>query len=102
GISSGIPQEWGHFPVLAAASLDSTPSSNNANRAMFDRLQITAGRAQYGTVDVRDEGSHILITLSAWRDTNLLGSYTHGITLDTPGTSVATVADFAPIVSGSH
>src|SRR5690606_22018323 len=48
------------------------------------------------------EGSHILITLSAWRDTNLLGSYTHGITLDTPGASVATVVDFAPIVSGSH
>lgn len=66
----------GGFPVLMCTSLDSDPSSTSY---IFDTGRTRPARNQYGTVRVDDDGDVIAITLTGWRDTTAVMSYTHWI-----------------------
>jgi hypothetical protein len=101
GLTGGGTNTAGGFPVLQAGSIDS--DFGLAVPDVFDVVPDTPGRGQYGTVDVTDLGSAIVITLTCWRGNTIIGSYPHSISITTP-TSVtsAQVHEFAAVISGSH
>jgi alkaline phosphatase D len=99
GIESGAHNQWGGFPVLMAASLDSSPSEGDLGGGTFDVLPSTGGRGQYGTLTVVDIGSSIQITMTAWKDGVELGSHSFGITLQAGPTAVATISE---AITGPH
>jgi hypothetical protein len=101
GLTGGGTNTAGGFPVLQAGSIDS--DFGLAEPDVFDIVPDTPGRGQYGTVDVDDLGSAIVITLTCWRGEVILGSHQHAITVTVPAqVASAQVAEFAAIVSGSH
>jgi phosphodiesterase/alkaline phosphatase D-like protein len=59
----------GGFPNMLCASLDATPSENSTQ---YD-LGQWPGRNQYGTIDVDDDGTEIVITMTAYRGTTPMG-----------------------------
>lgn len=98
GLTGGAKNPWGDFPVLQAASLDS--SFGGASSDLFDIGPDTPGRGQYGTVTVNDSGSVLTIKLTGWQDGIEWGSYTLGVPVESsspilPGTVAETL-------SGSH
>lgn len=80
GIDSGGFNQWGNFPVLVASSLDSNTGVNQVG--LYDTLDDTNGRNQYGTVTVTDLGSVIQVGLSAWRGTGLLGTHQFSVVVE--------------------
>jgi hypothetical protein len=87
----------GNIPVLQAASLDATPGSGSGGTYTHGPLD---GRDQYGTVRVRDFGTHLSVDLIAWRGTSSL--FEHSFVV--PGTPVAAPATGALLrtLKGSH
>lgn len=65
----------GGIPVLQAASIDATPLGDPEPY----NLGANLGREQYGSVRVQDLGSHLVVTLTAWRDVGAL--FTHQFTI---------------------
>lgn len=101
GIDSGATNQWGSFPVLVASSLDS--NSGAGLEGLYDILDDTGGRNQYGTVEVTDSGSSLAVRLSAWRGESQLGTHQFSIILSSPSIITgATVQEFSPVVAGSH
>jgi len=72
-IDSGRPgsggEAYGGFPNMVCASLDATPGSYTTQ---YDGGMWPA-RGQYGTVAVRDTGTSITLTATAWRGSKALG-----------------------------
>jgi hypothetical protein len=101
GLTGGGTNTAGGFPVLQAGSIDS--DFGLAEPDVFDIVPDTPGRGQYGTIDVTDLGSAIVITLTCWRGNTIIGSYQHSISTTSPiEVTSAQVGQFAAIVSGSH
>jgi hypothetical protein len=96
GIDSGAGSVGG-FPVLQAASLDSTPSGAVTR---FDAMPDVPGRDQYGTVEVADLGSVLSIRLACWRGTTRQGLWQFSVIGDPPP-PVATGA-LLRTLTGSH
>lgn len=96
GINSGATNHWGGFPVLEAASMDS--GFGDAVIGRFDVLEDHPGRNQYGTLQVIDVGSAIIVRLTAYNGTDKLGSHAFGIALETP----AAPPGLVPALSGAH
>lgn len=95
------PHPFGNMPVLTAAPLDADGGSPAGGYP--DGIPDDPGpsHSQYGTVAVVDDGDTITITLSGWRDTDLLGTYS--FTVDTPTPSVIASTDvIARTIAGSH
>jgi hypothetical protein len=87
----------GSIPVLQAASLDATPGLGTGGTYSEGTLD---GRNQYGTVTVQDLGTHLQVTLTAWRGTSAV--FTHTFTVaGTPPPTPATGA-LLRTLSGSH
>jgi hypothetical protein len=87
----------GNIPVLQAASLDATPGLGTGGTYSAGTLD---GRNQYGTVTVQDLGTHLQVTLTAWRGTSAV--FTHTFTVaGTPPPAPATGA-LLRTLSGSH
>lgn len=97
GITSGATNTWGGFPVLLAASLDSTPTPD-PDPDRFDVLAESPGREQYGTVSVTDVGTAITVRLAAWRGPTELGSYAFSVPVAQP----VVVPDINRLLHGSH
>ena len=96
GLTGGATNHWGGFPVLNAASLDS--SFGSAVEGRFDVGPETPGDNQYGTVTVNDLGFAITVTLTGWQGSTEWATYTLGITVGTPPTP----ADLVDALPGSH
>ena len=74
GLTGGATNDHGGFPVLQAASIDTSfPSSSLPGR--FDIVPDRPGRGNYGTVRVDDNGTNLAVTLGAWRHGSLVGSH---------------------------
>jgi hypothetical protein len=71
----------GNIPVLQAASLDATPGLGTGGIYSAGNLD---GRGQYGTVAVQDLGTHLLVTLTAWRGTSTVFTHTFTVAGDPP------------------
>lgn len=99
GIDSGGSNQWGSFPIMQAAALDSRPG-DNLSTERFDVVGDQPGREQYGTIEITDIGSVLTIKLTAWRGTTELGSYTKAIATST--TPLAQFTEIADLVHGSH
>jgi hypothetical protein len=99
GIGSGALNDFGGFPILQAASLDSGPSAP-LTEERFDIGPDTPGRGQWGTVTVEDLGPVIRVTLAGWQGDTLWAEYQFAVAAT--GTTSATVQELAPVVSGSH
>lgn len=82
GITGGGTNGFGAFPIMQAASLDSSFPVALPDR--FDVLTDTPGRGQYGTVTVTDGGDEIDVLLSGWRGETLLGNYLATFTITEP------------------
>lgn len=98
GLDSGANNQWGGWPVLQAASMDAAPSVAGAG-PQFDVVPDEPGRRQYGTIEVQDSGSRIVIRMTAYRDNEVLGTYQHGIVVDRYPVPPDTISD---AISGSH
>lgn len=71
-IDSGANNAYGGFPHALIAPLDANPSATWEN---FD-VVISNQYRQHGTIGVDDDGARILLTITAYRETGVLGSYT--------------------------
>jgi hypothetical protein len=98
GLTGGATNNWGGFPVLQAASMDS--SFGTPIPDVFDVGDDTPGRNQYGTVAVTDLGSAITLELTGWQGTTEWASYSFGASVAQAPT--ATASDIADVISGSH
>ena len=96
GMDAGTNNPNGGFPLLMAASLDSTPSTPPSDR--FDLGVDRPGRGQYGTISVNDWGSGMTVSLRGYYDNNVLWkTFTMGINVSPVLSSTIVRA-----VSGSH
>ncbi len=77
GIDSGASNAWGGFPSALVASLDARPSNTSSGYDQF----ISNAIDQYGVIDVADDGTTILLTITGYHTTGVLGSWT--VTIDT-------------------
>lgn len=77
GLCSPGHNPYGGFPVLLTAGIDATP--HPGNEAQYD-LGYQAGRGQWGTVGVVDDGDQITITLTGWAGPSPWGSQSLTIT----------------------
>lgn len=93
-IDTGGNNAWGSWPCAVFAARDASPSAVSGD---YDVLE-QGGIGQYGTVTVTDLGSLITVKLTAWKDTNEVGSYTKAFATSTP----TVVSDITELVSGSH
>lgn len=87
----------GGIPVLQSASIDATPGSGSGGTYDLGTLD---GRNQYGTIGVQDLGTHLTVTLTAWRGLSTVFEYTFSV----QGTAPAPAATGALLrtLSGSH
>jgi hypothetical protein len=70
-IDSGANNAYGGFPHALIAPLDANPSGTWEG---FD-VVISNDYRQHGTIGVDDDGARILLTITAYRDTGVLGTY---------------------------
>lgn len=87
----------GSIPVLQAAALDATPGAGSGGT--YDG-GVFSGRNQYGTLEVVDLGYALNVTLTGWRGTEVLTSYSFVVEGD-PLPPVATGA-LLRTLQGSH
>lgn len=71
-LDSGANNQWGGFPVYVTAPLDAGPSSISSG---YD-IGISNQRAQYGIVEVADDGEQIVITTTGYVNDDALFSHT--------------------------
>lgn len=83
GLTGGATNDHGGFPVLQAASMDTSFPGTSTLPDQFDVVRDRPGREHYGTVRVDDNGAELLITLTAYRNGDAMG----WTTLNTSGTS---------------
>jgi hypothetical protein len=98
GLTGGLKNSWGSFPILQAASLDS--SFGGSSSSLFDIGTDTPGRDQYGTVSVTDLGNLITVKLTGWQGSSEWGSYTFGISTGS-GSPILPI-DISNTLAGSH
>jgi alkaline phosphatase D len=76
-MDSGANNTFGGFPVFHFGSLDSAPTSQDEP---FDVGPPRPGRGQYGTVQVHDSGTEVVLTATTWRGANPSDSFTTTLT----------------------
>lgn len=63
--STGTFNTWGEFPVVGAGPLDNVGGGNSVAEQNYSTDAVTRG-AQYGRMEVTDDGSTISITYRGW------------------------------------
>jgi hypothetical protein len=96
GLDTGATSP-GNIPVLQAGSLDSTPGSGSGGTYDLGTLD---GRGQYGTITVADLGSHLVVTLTAWRGTSAVFQHRFTVAGDPPPALGS--GALASALTGSH
>jgi alkaline phosphatase D len=98
GLTGGVTNAFGSFPVMNCGSLDSSFGTEDEGR--FDVGPELGGRDHFGTVEVTDLGNLLLMTLTCWDGDDEYASYTFALSL-APATVTAPGALLRSL-SGSH
>lgn len=81
-LDTGGPNSPGGIPILQAAPIDAAPGFGDPSR--YNLGGSSAGRAQYGTVTVADQGSHLVVTLTGWQNSTSLVTHSFAVAGDPP------------------
>lgn len=95
------PHQFGSMPVLTAAPFDAAGGSPLDDYPDGIPDDPGSSHSQYGTVQIVDAGTSITMTITGWRDTLVLGTYT--LTINTPSPAVISSTDsIERAIAGSH